>query len=201
MPKVLIALCAESLRDVEGVGPGNEMTFVVGPKRYELPGIAAQSLSPGVRDLRLIDATIDEISLDIEDREHLTSEFISLGAGAVVEVDETSGEVFESVCRALRTRCIGLTIFREAIRSESVIDRFSLHVRTFTDFSLQLQFTASHLCEVVSRTDCLSIAMLREILSSSSLRIEGEDWLYEYMMRQNREFCGVFSRLEFIRFE
>jgi hypothetical protein len=53
----------------------------------------------------------------------------------------------------------------------------------------------------VSQTDCLSIARLREILSSSSLRIEGEDWVYEYVMRQNREFCEVFSRLEFIRFE
>jgi hypothetical protein len=145
VPKVLIGLSAESLRDVEEVGPGNEMTFVVGAKRYELPGIAARSLSPGVRDLRLIDATIDEISLDIEDREHLMSEFISLGAGAVVGVDETSAEVFESICRALRTRCIGLTIFREAITSENVINRFSLHVRTFTDSSLELQFIASHL--------------------------------------------------------
>jgi hypothetical protein len=165
-----------------------------------LPPVSAEFLSPRVRELRLVDATIDEMSLDADDPNCLFDKFMSLSQGSRVEVDGKSADKFLSICRRLGNCDIAKVIgekFRKSITTHSAF----AHMGTLMDVSPEIEFIASHAYEMSDCLNCADVSMMSEVIGHESLQVESEDWLLEFILRrmaENLEFIGL---MECVRFE
>jgi hypothetical protein len=65
--RVAASLSTRGLTNVRLEDSRHDFTFIVGGGRYRCLPSAAQFLSPRVRSLHSIDATIDEIAIDVDD--------------------------------------------------------------------------------------------------------------------------------------
>jgi hypothetical protein len=84
-----------SARGLENVPVGDwsdDFTFIVGDHRYRCPSSVAQFLSARVSKLHLIDATISELRLEVEDRGELFGSVLEAAKGNSIELIPITGE-------------------------------------------------------------------------------------------------------------
>jgi hypothetical protein len=80
-------LSARGLANVAVGGWSEDLSFIVGDHRYRCPSSVAQFLSPRVSKLHSIDATINELRLEIEDRDELFGPVSESAGGSRIAVD------------------------------------------------------------------------------------------------------------------
>jgi hypothetical protein len=199
-----VALSTGALADLGAAGPACDFTFVVRDRSYDLPSVAAEFLSPRLRQLHAIDETINEITLAVGDLDEVFENFISLSQGSTVTIDLETAEQFVMICCELEDWDVAALIdgkMKMSVTKDNAIDLLLFHSNISSDFSSEVNLIASHFHEVAAATDRLSISLISEIISDRSPRVESEDWLYYYVMnrmRTSRDFKGL---LEFVEFE
>jgi hypothetical protein len=79
----------------------DDFTFIIGNHRYRCRSSVAQFLSPRVSELRLIDATISELRLEVEDRDDLFGSVLEAARGDMIAVDSAHRLTFLAICAGL----------------------------------------------------------------------------------------------------
>jgi hypothetical protein len=104
-------------------------TFVIGDHRYWRPSSFVQFLSPGISKLQLIDATILEPRLEIEDGDELFDSVLEAAGGGGIAVDSVHRRIFEGICIALCNSELYRSSYPELgneVTMENVTDRLML---------------------------------------------------------------------------
>jgi hypothetical protein len=192
MATVEVRLSAAGLANIRHRELPDKFTFIVGAHRHECPSIPADFLSPRVSDLHSIDPTLSELSLDVSDPGGVFDGVLLLGRGATIGLESSLGPKFGEFRRELRNW--ELPDF-ESITASNVFDR----LLGGSGNLLELEFIASHFCELSEKMSVLDNSTVCAIISHPSLKIESEDWLYDFIANRPP---GDFLRLaEFILFE
>jgi hypothetical protein len=184
----------------------DDFTFVIGDHRYRCPSSVAQFLSPRVSKLHWIDATISELTLEVEDAHGLFGSVLKATGGGVA-VDSAHRRTFAAICADLWNSELCRSVYpelRNGITIHNVVDRVGFLSATRCDVSTELEFIASHFHLLLCHHDALMalpFPMIYEILSRGSLTLESEDSLYDFISRGTETNREMFGLLEFVRFE
>jgi hypothetical protein len=92
-----------SVRGLENVKTGDwsdDFTFIIGDHRYRCPSSVAQFLSPRVSKLQLIDATISELKLEVDDGDDLFGSVLEAVGGRSIAIDSAHRQTFAAICTA-----------------------------------------------------------------------------------------------------
>jgi hypothetical protein len=187
MDSLRISLSARLLGTLRVPATEDNFTFVVDGRCYCFPSTAAEFLSPWVRDLHALDATINELSLVINNDSDIFEKLIAFSQGEAVEL--------LPVCSALRNWELAGSIDRllnPSQTADAAIGRLLLYSQTPSD----IDFLASRFCDVAG----FGISMLSDIISHPALQIESEDWLFDYIahkMELDTAFINLFEFVEF----
>jgi hypothetical protein len=200
-------LSARGLANVAVGGWSDDFSFIVGDHRYRCQSSIAQFLSPRVSKLHSIDATINELRLEVEDRDELFGSVLKSAGGSSIAVDSAQRRTFAEICGALWNSELYESVCGQLIDEvtmENIVDRLRFLSTTRCDISAELKFIASHFYDFLCRPDALKpmpFSILYEAIGQGSLRLENEDSLYNFISRgieTNREMHGL---LEFLRLE
>jgi hypothetical protein len=99
--RVTGGLSARGLANVAVRDWFDDFTFIVGNHRYRCPSSLAPLLSPRVSKLHSIEDTIDEIRIDVEDRDELFGTVLEGAQGGGIAVDSVHRGTFMAICAAL----------------------------------------------------------------------------------------------------
>jgi hypothetical protein len=200
-----ICLSARGLKNVRR--KENDFTFVVGSRRYPCPSFIAEFLSPRVHDLHLIDDTLSECKVEIEDPNEYFNDFLSLGSGNTIKVDESNQSVLLSICSELSNQELCEKILERTsndITMSNVIDRVSFLSQMHCNILREIEFISSHFHEIddLSTTlKSLTFSMIEEIIKNDSLKIKSEDSLYDFIVSQIETNWEYSMLLEYVRYE
>jgi hypothetical protein len=185
----------------------NDFTFIVGDHRYQCRSSVAQFLSPRISTLHWADATADELRLEVEDGDGLFASVLKAARGGRIAVDSAHRQTFAAICAALMNselyRC-AYPDLSDKVTMENVVDRLEFLLATRCDISPELEFIASHFYDFLCRREALKdlpFPMIYEILGHGSLRLDGEDSLYDFIREATETNREMGSLLEFVRLE
>jgi hypothetical protein len=134
----------------------DDFTLVVGDHRHRCRSSVAQFVSPRVSKLQWIDATISELRLEVEDGDEFLGSVLEVAKGGDIAVDSAHRRRFEGICAALRNsklyRCVYLEVWGE-VAMENVVDRLQFSSANGSDISTELEFIASHFCDLLCRPE------------------------------------------------
>jgi hypothetical protein len=160
--------------------------FVVGGKSYFCPRFQAMFISKAVRNLILLDRTVDEYVIENVSHREDFELMMRLMSGDCVRVkDANCGSLFEFA------KCLGnselehkLLDFRpdcDGLNVENVVDRLLECVRRNESIEREIEFIAIHLSDV-KHLSRLSPEIFELVLENDKLRIESEDWLLSFVV-------------------
>jgi hypothetical protein len=184
----------------------DDFTFIIGDHRYRCPSSVAQFLSPRVSKLHWIDATVSELTLDVDDAHGLFGSVLKATGGGVA-VDSAHRRTFGAICADLWNSELCRSVYpelRNGITIHNVVDRVGFLSSTRCDVSTELAFIASHFHLLLCHHDALMalpFPMIYEILSRGSLTLESEDSLYDFINKGTEMNQEMLSLLEFVRLE
>jgi hypothetical protein len=202
---VVIGLSAKGLRNI--THQVNDFTFVVGPQRYQCPTFVAEFLSPRISESRLIDVTVHELSIPVDDSGGVFGQVLSLGRGCDVPVTHENCDVIERICCELGNSELFEILFPELDAEQSienVLHRLAFLSSMKCNVSGEIDFISSHFYEITNPIEALKSlqpSVIFEVISNSKLKIATEDLLYDFVasiVEANSELSPLF---EFIRFE
>jgi hypothetical protein len=119
-----------------------------------------------------------------------------------VEIDQKNYRFFRSVALDLKNTELYFEIIKqydEPLSVSNVIDRLcscSIHGLCIDDM---IKFAALEFTKLESQAEKIPIDILRQILLHPSLRVESEDWLYDFLIA--RSSCETFVLFESLQFE
>jgi hypothetical protein len=119
-------LSARGLTNVAVRDWPDDFTFIIGDHRYRCPSSVAQFLSPRVSKLHLIDATISELRLEVEDRDELFGSVLEAAGGGGIVVDSAHRPTFVPICTALLNSELSRSVYPDLgdeVTMENVVDR------------------------------------------------------------------------------
>jgi hypothetical protein len=184
---------------------GNDFTFSVGQHSYKCPWFVADFLSPRIGRLHSTDPTLNEFVIQTEDPEHQFEQFLLIGAGGSINVNESSSDFFGSVASELgnfELYCSVHDRFKTNDTVSTIIERF--RDCDFANISSMetIEFVAVHFLEFEPWfLKELPVSVLSQILQHPSLTLRNEDCLLDFLISQiesNRSFVEL---LEFVQFE
>jgi hypothetical protein len=155
----------------------------------------------------LIDATISELRVEVENGEELFDSVLEAAGGGGTALDLARRQTCEGICAALWNSELYESVcgqLGDEVTMENVIDRLLLLSATRRGISRELEFIASHFYGFLHRPDALKalpVSLLYENISHGSLRVESEDGLYNFINKGTETDREMFSLLEFVRFE
>jgi hypothetical protein len=79
----------------------DDFTFIIGDHCYRCRSYVAQFLSPRVAKLHLIDATINQIRINVDDPDELFGSALNAAGSGRIAVDSAHRRTFAAVCAAL----------------------------------------------------------------------------------------------------
>jgi hypothetical protein len=153
--------------------------------------------------MRQADLTVDSYRVRTQNCSGIIDKFMSIGYGEDVEVTQSMRDVFISLCTELGNDDLCCQIIDiTKLTCEDVLSRLKKKRDAGLDCSAEIEFAASHLHEI-SQNDIeeLDTTDLSNIISSRSLRIKSEDWLYEVVKNFVNERGENFWLFEYVRFE
>jgi hypothetical protein len=211
MTKFTATLTTKGLGNIVRHNPEEDFKFVVGDRRYGCPWFIAAFLSPKISSLLTVDGTLKEFILETVDAQECFGEFLSLGSGCEVAIDDHNQSFMISVSRELCNFELYFSLvnhFEGGPNISNVIER--LHIRE--EFgsrsnsdgcsSPEIEFLASHFHELSNLVlNSLSFAHLHEIFSNGCLQIESEDLLYDFIISRICSDSRYSELLAFVRFD
>jgi hypothetical protein len=205
--RVTGGLSARGLANVAVGDRSDDFTFIVGDHRCRCPSSVAQFLSPLVSKLHLIDATISELRLEIEDRDELFGSVLEAAKGNSIAVDSDHRGPFEATCASLWNSELCELVCgqqRDEFTMDNVLNRLEFRSANGCDISAELEFVASHFDNFLLRPPALTtlpFSLLYEIIGHGSLRLETEDSFFDFIRKGTEMNPKMFGLLEFVRFE
>jgi phage shock protein A len=151
-----------SARGLVNVGVRNwsdDFTFIMGDHRFRCASSVAQFLSPCVSKLQLIDATISELRLEVEDEDGLFDSVLKAAEGGSIVIDSARRRTFEGICAALSNSCLYQCVEPdpgEDVTMQKAVDRLRFLPATRCDISSEFEFIASHFYDFLCPRDGLN---------------------------------------------
>jgi hypothetical protein len=191
----------------------NDFTFIVGNDSYACPWLVAAFLSPRIGRLHSTDPTLNEITIETKDPEHQFESILSIGRGESIEVNESSIRFVASIASELGNFELYFSVHELIDRKVTgPVSEFCEHFKDWGfvgDFSDEaIDFLAVRFFEFEkSFQSGLPFSVLSRIFGHPSLRVESEDWLFEFIISQLESNPNPDSKsnyiglLEFVRFE
>jgi hypothetical protein len=197
-------LSGKGLGNVQIRDSSDGFTFVLGSRRYRCPSSVAQFLSPRVCHLHWIDATIDELGLEVYDRDELFRSVLEAARGGSIALDSAHRRTFASIFAALWDSELCECVLGGRMAMEKVVNRLQFLSRTRCDVSTELELIASRFYEFSHHPDALntlSFPLIYERLGHRSLRLESEDCNSELISKVTETNWEFIRLLEFVKFE
>jgi hypothetical protein len=200
-----LTLTSRGLENIPQSQDRNDFTFLVGDVRYSCPSFVAEFLSPKLCSLHETDPTINEFSIETLDPNRHFEDFLRLGLGQSIEVGDSARSFFVSVAEELENRELGRFFAKgrdDKLTVSNALECFHLCYLGHFPHAAELEFVSSHFSEFVRRDlDVFSIDELTEIFGHSSLELESEDELCEFIISHSAKDLAYFALFEFVRFE
>jgi hypothetical protein len=199
----VIRLSARSLKTVRSSQVEKTFKFLVDDECHDCHWFVAEFLSPVLSELRRADPSVDCYRIRTQNCSGIIEKLISLGYGDDVEVPLTTRDLFVSLCTELGNEDLCCQILDSVkLTCDNVLGVLKMKREAVWDCSTELEFAASHFHELLqSDIEGLNMIDLSNVLTSRSLRIQSEDWLYEvvkHFVKQREEDFWLF---EFVWFE
>lgn len=194
------SFCYINFKDIPIQRYKKDFTFIVDGKRYEIPRIVADLLSPKVRNFHYIDESLDEFYfdtkndngnvIDFKDEDYFKS-FLELCTKDHIQLDSIHRKVYSLYFFKLGNINEYLKIHPEyttPLSTENAIDRLLAIERFTINISEQIcseiiSFIASHFDDISKdKMKQLPIHFLREIIDSEQLKISEEDSLLDFVL-------------------
>lgn len=194
-----------------------DFTFIVDEKRYQVPRIIADFLSPKIRQMHFYDETINEfyISTDQKGGETHFPEFLKLANFEAKTLTSFQRKIYSSYFIELGNIDeyfrLNDDIF-STISSQNAISHLKLlfnfyqkNSEEFDRYNSQIQklilFVSSHFYEIVKEEmKQLPFEIISSIVSSPSLKIADEDSILEFIMslyEEDRNYAPLLSNVAF----
>jgi hypothetical protein len=150
---------------------------------------------------------VTEIEIKTEDPAHQFESILSIGRGGSIEVNESNFRFVGSV--AIELGNLELYFSVHELIDGKVTGPVSAFCEQFKDWVFTddlsdeaIDFLAVRFFEFEnSFRNSLPFSILSQILSHPSLRVESEDWLFEFIISQIESKSNYVGLLEFVRFE
>jgi hypothetical protein len=169
-----LRLSAQGLRNIRTDEANDKFTLVVGGHAHACLSCLAEFVSPRVSWLRSIDATIDELLLDVEHPSELFERVLTAAAGDSISVDLSDRTTFLSICGGLRNSELS-ALGRCDLTVSNAVTRLLTQSSLGLDVSSEVAFIASHFSELSGEVESLPFELISEIISHQSLKTESED--------------------------
>jgi hypothetical protein len=202
-----VSLSARGLQNVRIKDSDNDFTFMVGNRAHRCSSFVAEFLSPLVAELRAADGSIREFRVEVDGARSFFSDFLSLGRGCTICVDPANRAAFLGICTALRNCELCELLCGDGdneLTVENAADRLLMRCARECDISAQVEFVASHFCDIVDGPNCLGslpFSVVAQIVGHPNLRLATEDSLFGFISRDLPAGDEFLSLLEFVRFE
>jgi hypothetical protein len=124
----------------------NDFEFIVGSAHYRCPALIADFLSPRIARLHSVDDTITTFNVTEEDEHSAFSQFLDLGYGRALVLNERNQGFLVSICEELGNLELCELIFRMAegdISSSNVAPRIRSLGRLGSRYDDEISFSAS----------------------------------------------------------
>ena len=198
-----------------------DFTLIVNGEKYKTTRIVADLLSPLIREIHLVDSTIDEFSINVRNNnntDYLT-EFLNLVCFTPKLLDSDRINQFSdyfyelgNISEYIRLQVLTL----KQITTENVLDQFSKIIKiseengqrskTIENFMKEesiekiISFISSHFYDLdEKKIQLLPVSIISEILDREDLRIESEDSLLNLIIEKYRKtkYSELFEKIYF----
>jgi hypothetical protein len=182
----------------------DEIFLVLNGNPHPFPRSLLEYCSPTFRRLRSIDSTIDSFILHKVDQSGAFCDFLALAQGSAT-ITVTNWKLFADVFSQLgdREHCEQvLTHFEGDISIHNSIDRLNNRSRLGVVLASDISFIASNFYKFSTEAfDDVDFDLLYDIISHPSLKVDGEDALYTFIIEKFKVDERCQSLLQFVRFE
>ena len=183
-----------------------DFTFIVGGSEYPCTRFQACFFSKRVARMVAGDRTIDRFCLESKDGKGQFRDIVCLMNGESIEITPENSAFLESCARELENdELLGSILWKldhEQLLPSNVVERIKLK-RAFTQkCDREIVFAATHFSEVdVKALWTLPITDLELIVTSSALKLESEDQLFEIIHglvnEKGKEYAVLLRHVQF----
>jgi hypothetical protein len=113
----------------------NDFEFIVGDSHYPYPCFVADFLSPKIGRLQALDPSINDYYLEVNDPQNQFGEFLSLGFGSDIQIDQPTVRSLCSTSRELDHR--------------EVYELYSIILKVLSPFQMFLNNFISLICSTI----------------------------------------------------
>lgn len=198
----------------------NDFTFILNGRQYKTSRIVADLLSPTIREMHLVDPTVDEFNINTEtvegenEGENYFTDFLKLCSFKPTIVDDERRKYYSEYFFALGNINEYFRMQRKSSLKdiEKVISNFEVYVKFFNKYTKWnecdgeidddlVSFLASHFYEVdQERLKKLPLRMIERIVFNENLTIIDEDSLINFILNlyeKDSSFSILFSAVCF----
>lgn len=198
-----------------------DFTIIINGEEYKTSRIVADLLSPSIREMHLIDSTVNEFSIDIKNNStNYFSEFLNLVNFSPKKLDSERIKQFSEFFYVLGNKKeyvkLRMSLFKP-ITTDNVIDQFSLiykisekndqknkkieYYNEDENIESIISYISIHFYELEKeKIKQLPTSIIEEILNRADLKIESEDNLLKLIieMYEKDEQCSeLFEKVDF----
>lgn len=165
--------------------------FIISGVIHKCTLITAEFLSPKICALRRADPSISEYTFEAADPLNKFGEFLSLPSESHLGVSSETFDFFVSVSRELEnsellSQLVSGYFAANEINTSNAVSHLQMKQYHFESDEEEVRFIATRFSEIKGLGN-LDVHLLRRVLSHPSLRIESEDFLYNFIVERIRE--------------
>lgn len=196
-----------------------DFDFIMNKEIFSVNRIIADFLSPIVRKIHAVDPALSafEVKNEHEYDKCYFRDVIRLAEFQQVELTDENikplqyfftqlgnSELMESILYENNVNSSNLKEKKPTVLTkENVFQQLRLKHQIELSVKDEINYISSHLFELESiienHDDVLSFDLWREILSSHSICLSSEDWLFEYILQRSKKDRSFISLLEFVK--
>jgi hypothetical protein len=196
-----ITLSTKGLELANGVSR-HDFRFVSGSESFVCDRFQAVFVSPRIANMILNDPTLEEFILEHADsRSFPLIQQLICGSGIVI--DDRNIEIVKDLIEDLDNLELSESIltFIEEQEEQNILNcipRLKWKLLLGVGISRECDFIASHMSDFnIETIRELEINAIKDILSSNSLRIENEDWLFKFIVDLGPLYSRLFGCVRF----
>ena len=198
-------LSAEGLKHIPSHVMAKDFEFVVNGKSYWWNSLLADFLSPKIARIHSSDPACSRFVIESNDENGVFESFLGLSLGKSIDVNSENALFLQNISRELENgeMIVKFVETQEgSISSSNVVDRLVLKSSFNLGVEEEVEFVASHFFEIERESlHKLSFEQLRSVLSSSSLKLDSEDQLFDFIVSVVEEDESKFSLFNEVFFE
>jgi hypothetical protein len=147
-----------------------------------LPSIIAELTSPKISDFKKLNATLNNIFIDINISDNTLKDIQSLFLGSQIQLENTTSELFEFLLQLGHFEILHSSLF-SPITTNNVFNNICLKQKYQETYSDEIQYLSEHFEEIKNLNIDISINILKEIIENPQLKISNEHSLVEYLLK------------------